>query len=995
LNSLRFLLACLVRALILVAVLVVAGFAPTVQTWVAQWEISRQPGVTSTLGSFSARFGHLEISDLHLEAHGAVLTLPSLEATLPLTTAALNHRLLIGTLEAKGWTLDLSQTRKPAATTDEKEAPASGTAGEPAATASATPAQQAAAFFDRLLSEWHLPDDLVLDHADLEGDVLVPAATGRMPFRVHVTLQGGNLAAGRDGAFALTAAVADPRLPIGAVSAQGTLTVAMNSPRTIHRLEFKADLAARGDSRHRGMNLSADLSAARGAGGEDYALELSQDGRHLASVSTRYPAANRQLSGQWRLDLRDSDLTPFLLDQPLPTFAAAGEGHFEADTASGRVHAVGRLHAAGSRWEVLAPVLERLGPATLDANFDLAENGAAFHVDHLEVSLAGGRLATTVRALQAFDFDGTTSALRVADPAADWLNVSIQGFPLAWLSDPTSRFTFAGDVGGALVARSAAGGFTARAAAPLVATGVSLQGGERVLARDLNLSLPLEADYNPQGWKVRCAPLGVSRGGKSLGKIEATVAKAAGEDEPLTLSGTWQADLAALTAPPAILESTWISGRTASGDFSAKVGSSTEFEAKLTVVGRDPGHALTASVGGEADPGGGISFVAPVKITTGATSSELSAEGTWSGPGPESRFDFKLTSASVALDHLRLLAGPLGAAGGVPTAAGPDSGAQKDRVPFWGTLAGRVTVAFDQLTTPERSYDDVAGAIEVDPSALHLEGGRAGLARKRVVTAEGVIAFDPSAPLPYSLKATAGVDKVEAGSFFGHPPKGQDAMLDGNFALAGTFTGSGANWRDLRGRAQEEFRLTGTNGILRLLKTSVAEAIPEVATPVKDVLGSAGHAVQSFLEIKRNANSDKNPISVSAEAVLDFTTEVTEIGYDQLKVTVRRNADGILHLSDIAIISSDARLTGSGEIEPWAGRPIRSRPLSLELQFAAQGQVAELLARAKLLSGKKDDLGYSLLSRPVHFGGTLEQIDISGWHDLLAQAATREPPPKK
>jgi hypothetical protein len=31
----------------------------------------------------------------------------------------------------------------------------------------------------------------------------------------------------------------------------------------------------------------------------------------------------------------------------------------------------------------------------------------------------------------------------------------------------------------------------------------------------------------------------------------------------------------------------------------------------------------------------------------------------------------------------------------------------------------------------------------------------------------------------------------------------------------------------------------------------------------------------------------------------------------------------------------------------------------------------------------------------VQFGGTLAQIDGTRWHDLLAAAATRDPPPKK
>jgi hypothetical protein len=64
----------------------------------------------------------------------------------------------------------------------------------------------------------------------------------------------------------------------------------------------------------------------------------------------------------------------------------------------------------------------------------------------------------------------------------------------------------------------------------------------------------------------------------------------------------------------------------------------------------------------------------------------------------------------------------------------------------------------------------------------------------------------------------------------------------------------------------------------------------------------------------------------------------------------------------------------------------------MELSFGARGDNAKLLATAGLLSPGPDDQGYTmLLGQPVHFGGTLAQIDLSEWHDLLVKAATRRP----
>ncbi len=992
-NLTRFILACLVRALLLLVVLIGVAFAPLVQTWAAGHKLFGRPGVRGSLGYLSARFGQLEVQDLHLEAGGTALTVPSLEASLPLTAALLHHQVGVRSLVAQGWTLDLSHGGKPAGT-PAGSAPEAG--GEPgtATEPEATPAQKAVAAFSELLSGWRLPCDLSIDALDLEGDVLVPRRLERTPVKIHVVAKGGGLAAGREGSFTIEATVADSRLPVSTVTAHGRLALAMNSPRTFSRLEVTADLSAQGGSLPKEASLAVDLAAARGSGEETYRLDLNQAGRHLATLDARYPAATRRLSGNWQLDLRDSDLTPFALDLPLPAFAAAGQGQFETDAGLTRTQAHGDLRASASRLEVLAPALERLGAVRIEARFDLTQSGLSFQVDQLDLAVTGSKLAASVRALQPFDFDAAARALKVANPAADWLEVSFRGLPLAWFSDPANPFSFAGEAGGAFTARAAAGGFSLRAPAPLAATGISLLAGERVLAQGLDLSLPLQADYNPKGWEVRSAPLQVSRDGQPLGTLEAKATQTTGPDAQLTIAGKWQADLAALTASPA---GSWISGRSASGDFSVKSGATTEFEGKLAMTGRNPDHALAASIGAELDANGGISFVAPLKVTTGAGTSELSADGTWSGPGPDSRFVFKLTSENVALDHLGLIAGPLAAAGGVGPAAGaagvpPET---KDAVPFWSRWVGRVTVAFDHLTMPGHVLDDVGGAIEIDRTSLHLEGGRAQLARKRTLAGEGSVTFDPAAPLPYSLKAAGTLDKVETEAFFGPPPAGEQPVLQGSFALAGAFTGQGRNLTDLVSRTQEEFHLTGKDGILRLLKTSVAEVIPQANTPVKDALGSVGHAVGSFLEMKRTANADKNPISPSAEAVLNFTTEIAEVGYDQIKVTVRRDAGGTLQLSDLALTAPDARLTGSGRIDAAPGSPLRNRPLSLDLQFGARDQTAELLAHAGLLSGRKDDLGYSLLSEPVHFGGSLAQIDTRAWHDLLAKAATREPPPKK
>jgi len=981
-----------VLAIAFAAVLVLAAIAPAVQTWVARAALAGGTGARGSLESLSAGFGEIDLEGLHLEAGGAVLTLPSLQARLPLTTAALGRRFLVRSLVARGWTLDLSRAGEPAG----------GQAQRVPGGARAAGALEAARVIREILGGRQLPVDGSLDGVELEGDVLLAASPGGPPAHVHLVVTGGGVSAAHEGAFTFEAAVAAPGTAVNGAAPHGRLVVAMDAARRVSRLEVRADIPDPGGLRQKDLTLSAEVAAARGAGEETYALDLSRGSRHVATVAGRFPGSTRRFAGIWKIDLRESDFAPYWPDRTLPALTAAGEGHFDADAAFARVRVLGSLDAVVGRLGVVAPPLERLGTVTLAARFDLAHSGQSLRVESLSLAVSGARPAALVQSLQPFVVDETTGALRASDPAADWLDASIKGLPLDWLPGTMEGATLAGgDATGEFVVRAADGGFALRPKAPLTAAGVVVQQAGRIIGRDLDLSLSMLGVCSPTGWQVQWAPLAVSSAGRRLATIDLRASHPAGAEQPTAITGKWDADLDAMAAQQAFPALSWAAVRSASGGFSATLGPSTVVEASLVVLGHSPGNSLEANVHADVDAYGAMAFAVPVKIKSGSGVSEMSAEGTWAGGKEVSWVKARVTGGSVGLDHLRLLARMMAGAGSMPSpgipgtrlAAGPPAApGGRDRAPFWGDLTGHVTVAFDRLRTGDDEYAYVGGVFDIDRDSIRMKGGHGGLGHHVVTNVEGSISFDAAAESPYRLKAAAALNEIDTALLFAAAQPGRDPVFEGRFSVQGTLAGSGIGLDDLLSRTQAEFQLTSSAGIIRVLKANVAESIPEASSPVADTLGTVGYVVGSVFGMKGDSvSSGKNPVSKTADAVLNFTYQVSEIGYDRATVKAVRGNDGTIHLVDIEMTAPDERLKGSGQITYIRGLPLFARPLSVELQLGARGKVAELLATAGLLSPGKDSLGFATLAEPVRLGGTLEHIDDSRWNALLVKAATRKP----
>ena len=959
---LRPILIWLGVAAVLLALVVLTAISPPLQTWAAERALNRTPGVKASIDSLSAGFGRIDIEKARVEFGGAVLSLPLLQAQVPLVRAVLERRVSFEGVLAKGWTLDLSHVQ---ALAPDRVKPG-----------------EAVLFALGYLSSLRLPVDASLNGAELEGDVLLPGPSGDTPSKIHLSVTGGGLASGRDGKFSFEASADGTGSPVSSAFAKGTIRITMRSPRTFDAVRVSADATLTGDAAQRTLAASVEASASRGPGGETYSLALNRSGRIVAKLEASPATSTGGLTGTWTADLSESDLAPFSPFASLPAIAAVGQGTFTLDAGLSRFHAAGRLHSTFGSLDFLAPTLAQVGKGTLDTDFTVSLEGQSLHVDHLTLSLSGAHSAVSVACLQSFDFNGETHRVSVARPDEDLLSGSVAGLPLECIPSPLSRLHFSGgELAFTFVVRPHQGGFAVRLPGPLEVTGLRASGADGPVGRPLDLTTPLEAEIGPNGWAVAAGPASIRSQGRSLAEATAKVSRLAGPDQPVSVSGTWST--AANDA-----------GSASSGELSAKVGDTASVDCSLRWGGPDPAGTASAVIHADADLDGDVSFTAPVHFGSGARSRVLEAEGSLSPgrAGPE--IDLRLSSDEVDVPELLRVLGPIASIGGGSVA--PAEGAPGTGVPFWGAWTGGVSLSFKRLHLADQAYDDVGAELKVSREQVRIENGRTWVLGHNLGKFEGTLSFRPAEASPYSLRASGVVDSVDAAAFFGPAPSGQPPAVEGHFSVSGTLLADGADIGSLSRGTRGELHVAGASGILRVLKADVTSSVPTPATPVTDALGTVGSAVGSVFGIHHGIDRvDRNPVSPAADAVINFTYDIAEIGFDRFAATASAGTDGALHLTGIEMDCPDERLRGSGEIAPAAALAFSKRPLSLDLELSVKGHPAELLSKAGLLSPKKDESGFAPLNEHVRLGGTLEQIDSGPWHDLLAKAVSEATPKKK
>jgi len=984
-KPLRIFLVVLAAGCALLVGLACLGLSSRFQTWAARRFLASRPQWRTSIGSVSVGPGEVDLTDVRLVRGGVALVLPSFRAELPLLTVVRGHGLfmhrLVASSEMRAGSPVAAGGDAPRVAASRHHAPSL----LPSAYADEAPAAAALQVFEGLFHRLRLPVDFQLDALDLQGDVILPPAPGAPPARVHVALSGGGLAAGREGVFTFSLRSTAPGAgAVSTVTGEGTLAAAMDTPRTFSRLAVKLEASATGGNIPPGAKLTANLVAGRAATGESYDLSLTGQNKQLVALQATLADATHALAGTWRLDVGDDDLAPFALGRPLPIFTAAGDGSFDTDATLARLHASGRLSATADQLGVLRPGLQAVGAVKLTTAFDVAHRDGELRVDRLSLALSGVQPIATVNALQAFTFNVRTGELKVADPAGDLLGIALQNVPAAWAQPFFHALVVTGgDLRGDLGVSARAGGLGLRSTAPLTVAGLSATRAGQPLLEGVDTSLVLSADYAPQGWVLELKPCSARRGDVSLFTGEVSVGRLAGRNQPIKATGRIEADLAALAQATSSAGRALTHGEFAS-DFTAILGARRAYQAKFKISGLQVGDSsdswptVTGEIRADVEADGKCVLEAPLTFSAGDRKSDLTLAGTLVPAGAGWTIDGRLASSLLFADDLKLLAGAFavgGSAAPEPESAGPAAPV----APFWAGLEGRVVLALKRVDLAQADWGDVQGTLHLARSTLVLENLRTALATGGAATLDGTLFFSATAT-PYTLKAGVAVADFDYGAFARARSPGHAPVVEGKFKIAGQVTGSGPDLARLADGIQGDFQLSSKGGLFRALRADVADSLKQSPALISQALDTVG-------SLFGKTDAVKKVLDKQGKLIVALADRLREVPYDQINVVAHRGADLDIKCTEFALIAPELRVSGTGRIAYEKDARIGDQPLTFDGAIGARGGLADSLNGVGLLSGQKDDLGYTKMSQPFHLAGTLNDLDEHQWEDTLIKSA--------
>src|SRR6185369_2615485 len=121
-----------------------------------------------------------------------------------------------------------------------------------------------------------------------------------------------------------------------------------------------------------------------------------------------------------------------------------------------------------------------------------------------------------------------------------------------------------------------------------------------------------------------------------------------------------------------------------------------------------------------------------------------------------------------------------------------------------------------------------------------------------------------------------------------------------------------------------------------------------------------------------------------AKAVSEVSKMLAAIAYDQLNVSLTRDAGLNTVLKDFTLIAPEMRLTGGGQALLKTGTSLLDESLAMEFKLRARGHTGDLLKYLGKLETQPDELGYAACTLPLKVAGTIGKPDTSELNNALA-----------
>jgi hypothetical protein len=276
---------------------------------------------------------------------------------------------------------------------------------------------------------------------------------------------------------------------------------------------------------------------------------------------------------------------------------------------------------------------------------------------------------------------------------------------------------------------------------------------------------------------------------------------------------------------------------------------------------------------------------------------------------------------------------------------------------------------------------NISGRLRLDAGMLKLEGLQAGLGETGRANLNGTVTFDETAPQPYTLAADFGVKEFDPAPLFRALNGNQPATLEGKFDVTSKLASRAATLADLTAGAGGTFQVTSKGGVFRGLPVSVSN-ITETTNRFYAWLASAGTAITSIAGKKETIDVANKP-----EAITEVARALNPIAYDQVSVTVIRDAALNTTFKNFTLIAPEVRLTGSGTALHRPGATLLEDSLAMEFALRVRGRQGELLKYLNALEPQTDDLGYATCTVPLKVGGSLAKPDTTEVNGKLAALA--------